>query len=179
MRLVLHPWPEHGRSDSPTTQTGSPSSRFHAPLCAPGAVASVRTDPPSTSSRLSLSSAKKPTDRLSGDQKGNPAPSVPASARADPDSRERSHKREWPSAVATKAIVRPSGEMASDSGAVVGGVLMSARISESAGVGRRATVSSNRAYPHGQAANPGPAAVALRIKPYSLGRSGIGAPRET
>ena len=38
----------------------------------------------------------------------------PCTARAEPDSRERNHNRDWPSAVATKAMVRPSGEMASD-----------------------------------------------------------------
>ena len=46
-------------------------------------VARVWTDPPSTSTRWSLSSAKKPTDRLSGDQNGASAPSVPATARAN------------------------------------------------------------------------------------------------
>ena len=46
---------------------------------------------PSRSTRRSFSAAKNPIVRLSGDQKGNAAPSVPRSGRADPDSSMRTH----------------------------------------------------------------------------------------
>ncbi len=41
--------------------------------------------------RFSLPSAKNPTDKLSGDQKGYLAPSVPASGCAETESSGRSH----------------------------------------------------------------------------------------
>ena len=88
--------------------------------------------------RLSLLSAKKPTDRLSGDQKGFCAPLVPVSGRASTESSTRSHNRDWPSEVPTKTMVCPSGEIASDAGAVVGGVLISRRTSGVGGTGRKA-----------------------------------------
>src|SRR5262245_7570607 len=90
--------------------------------------------------RLRLLSAKKPTDRLSGDQKGNSAPSVPGRERAETESSLRSHNRDWPSTVATNTIFCPSAEMASDTGSVVGGVLISTRISGATCTERKATI---------------------------------------
>src|SRR5262249_42003036 len=52
--------------------------------------ASDRTPPPARSSRFNFRSAKKPSDRLSGDQKGRVACSVPAKGSALSESRERS-----------------------------------------------------------------------------------------
>jgi hypothetical protein len=57
------------------------------------------------------------------------AKSAPVNGRIVPDSNDRSHNRGRPSEVATKAIVRPSGEITSDTGSVVGGVMISRRIS--------------------------------------------------
>src|SRR4029077_10609526 len=73
----------------------------------------VMGGPPETSIFLSFPPAKKPRKRLSGDQKGDEAPSVPAIACAVSASSERTHRRFLPSALlATKAIRRPSGETA-------------------------------------------------------------------
>ena len=67
-------------------------SLFHAPPRGTGATdTSVFTDPPSMSMRFSLLSAKNPMDRLSGDQNGRDARSVPANGRADGESSDRSH----------------------------------------------------------------------------------------
>ena len=84
-------------------ETGSRRRGSMCRLC-PGALASAATDPPSTSTRLSLSVRKEP------DRTGCPAtrtefcaPSVPAMAVPRPDSSERSHNRDWPSEVATNA----------------------------------------------------------------------------
>src|SRR5262245_52871329 len=100
--------------------------------------ASTRTEPPSTSIRFNLLSAKNPIDRLSGDQNGNWAPSVPGSGRAAPESSGRNHIRDCRSVLATKATARPFGEIATDVGVIEGGVSMSRRIS--AGAGARLSV---------------------------------------
>src|SRR5262245_43223452 len=103
-------------------------SRFHVPPRF-GASDSTRTDPLSRSIRFSLPSAKNPRDRLSGDQNGNEAPSVDANACGDTDRKERIHNLERPSAVTSNTIFSPSGEIASDAGLEVGGVVISRRIS--------------------------------------------------
>jgi hypothetical protein len=60
---------------------------------------------------LSLPAAKKPIDRLSGDQNGNSAPSVTGNSRAaDPSGRTQS--LEIPPEEGTNATERPSGEIA-------------------------------------------------------------------
>ncbi|MDQ3347406.1 MAG: hypothetical protein M3545_05510 [Acidobacteriota bacterium] len=90
-------------------------SLFHAPPSGAGAPdISVFTDVPSMSMRFSLLSAKKPMDRLSGDQNGDAARSVPGSGRADEESSDRSHNCAWPPDLAAKTIFSPSGEIASD-----------------------------------------------------------------
>src|SRR2546428_9089174 len=87
-------------------------SRFQAPPRAKGASQSVSAGPPAASIFLSFPSAKNPTKRLSGDQNGNEAPSVPVSACAESPSRERTQRISLPSAVgATKVRRWPSGEM--------------------------------------------------------------------
>src|SRR5262249_49505949 len=58
----------------------------------------------------SLLPAKNATDLLSGDQKGNPAPSVPATSLAAGPSSGRTQSEVFPFAVATKATVLPSGD---------------------------------------------------------------------
>ena len=60
------------------------SSRFQVPPRAAPASASVRICPVSMSTVLSLPCPKNPTEWLSGDQKGNEAPSVCASGCAGP-----------------------------------------------------------------------------------------------
>src|SRR6185436_8737453 len=52
---------------------------------------------PPRSIRFNLKSAKKPSDRLSGDQNGQLAPSVPGNAWADIESNSRTHSRMAPS----------------------------------------------------------------------------------
>src|SRR5215467_3003834 len=105
------------------------SSRFHAPPLPDIALAKGSSAPPSISIRTSLPSAKKPMERLSHDQKGNLAFSVPTNGRDETESKERSHKSDRPSDVPTKTIFLPSGEMARESGRRVGGVAISNRIS--------------------------------------------------
>jgi len=56
-------------------------SRLQVPPSGNGASASVWGGPPPTLIFFSFPPAKKPTDRLSGDQKGCAEPSVPASGR--------------------------------------------------------------------------------------------------
>src|SRR5687768_11583842 len=114
-------------------------SAFHVPplgaeSAAPPAAANVCGALP-MSSRFSLPSAKNPTDRLSGDQKGEAAPSVPASGCAVVDASDRSQRREAPSPDAAKTIWRPSGETEKEMGSAVAGVLISTRISGSDGAG--------------------------------------------
>lgn len=73
---------------------------------------SVWAGPPSTAILLSLVVVKKPRARLSGDQNGKAAPSVPATGRALKVSIGRIHSKVLPLASpATKAIMVPSGEI--------------------------------------------------------------------
>ncbi len=110
----------------------TPSS-FHAPPRAEVTGASVCGAPPPRPSRFSAPPAKKPTERPLGAQKGNVAPSVPATGCTVVVDRDRSHKRDGPSPEATKTICRPSGDSAKDAGLSVPGVEISRRVS--AGVG--------------------------------------------
>src|SRR4029077_16146330 len=88
-------------------------SRFQAPPRPVGASERVNGGPPEASIFLSLPPAKNPMNRLSGDQKGKPAPSVPARGCACNESRGRTHKSDFPSGlVATYANRPPSGESA-------------------------------------------------------------------
>src|SRR5262249_58136415 len=100
-------------------------SPFHAP---PRPAASARTliKPVSTSIRISLPEAKKPTERLSGDQKGKEALSVPSNGFATPDSRERS-QRSGGLEPATKMTFNASGEIAMNTGSALEGVATSTR----------------------------------------------------
>jgi hypothetical protein len=75
-------------------------------------------------------------DRLSGDQKGKVAPSVPASGCAIVVASGRSHRRDGPSPAATNTIWRPSGESAT-TGWPVEGVTISNRVSGGTGGGDR------------------------------------------
>src|SRR5579863_554194 len=78
-----------------------------------GASARVCTAPPLASMILSFPWAKNPRLRLSGDQNGELASSVPANGCAAVESRGRTHS--WganPAMVATNASLVPSGEMA-------------------------------------------------------------------
>src|SRR5689334_22778951 len=72
----------------------------------------MRTAPLSKSTRLSLPVAKKPTRRLSGDQKGSNAPSVPLICCAFDDDNVRIQSLSLPSGpTATNARRVASGEM--------------------------------------------------------------------
>jgi len=58
--------------------------------------------------RLSLAVAVNPIERLSGDQNGKSAPSVPASGCASVLSSARKQRRFGPSPEATKTMYRPA-----------------------------------------------------------------------
>src|SRR6202521_6358131 len=90
-----------------------PPSRFHVPPRPVVASQSVNGGPPEASIFLSLHTAKNPMNRLSGDQKGKAAPSVPARGWGCNESSGRTHKSSFPSGVvATYAKRRPSGDRA-------------------------------------------------------------------
>src|SRR5262249_29423113 len=93
------------------------SSRFHEPPD-PAAAHSVCAGPPDTSIFFNSSSAKKPMNRLSGDQKGGAfkvTPSVPASRRISNESSDRIQSEVLPSSLLrVSASRRPSGDRASD-----------------------------------------------------------------
>ena len=88
-------------------------SRFHVPPRPNSASHTTIAGPPSMRILLSLPSAKKPIERLSGDQNGNVASSVPGRTCAS-TALKRSHARaECPSRLlATNTIELPSGEIA-------------------------------------------------------------------
>ena len=83
-----------------------------------GASQMAMAGPPAGSILFNFPSAKKPTNRLSADQKGIVAPSVPSSDRADGASSGRTQSRCVLSVLATNARRRPSGERASRFGGV-------------------------------------------------------------
>src|SRR2546421_9721405 len=108
-----------------------------APRRLPSVVESMSMGPPPMSIRFSLPPAKKPIDRLSGDQNGYLAPSVPVNGRASAESSDLSHSRGWPSPEATNVSCLLSGESAKDIGSSVAGVTMSVRISGASGAVRK------------------------------------------
>jgi hypothetical protein len=112
-------------------------SPFHVPPepALDCAGARVCGGPPTRSRRFNVSPAKKPMDRLSGDQNGKFAPSVPASGWVVVAPSGRTHRRDSPSSDATNTICRPSGESAKSEGRSVAGVTMSTRISGGGGAG--------------------------------------------
>ena len=68
--------------------------------------------PPSTATRFIFPPAKKPSERLSGDQKkGFEAPSLPATSRNAAESRARKNSRGPLFVVTAIANVDPSGEI--------------------------------------------------------------------
>src|SRR5262249_16494594 len=69
--------------------------------------------PPEASTFLSLPAMKNPIERLSGDQNGNEASSVPFNGCAVRESSARTHNLGLPSAPAWEYTIRlPSGEIA-------------------------------------------------------------------
>src|SRR5262249_34882849 len=72
---------------------------------------------------------KKPIERLSGDQNGYNAPSVPASGCAVTEFNGRSHNRGKPFSAATNTIQFPSGDKATDIASKFAGVTIPSRIS--------------------------------------------------
>ena len=72
--------------------------RFHVPPRNCGASARVSGDPPLTLTFFNLSPAANAMYFASGDQKGNDAPSVPASGRATDEPSERTQISDLPSA---------------------------------------------------------------------------------
>src|SRR5262249_7304629 len=91
------------------------ASRLQLPPPSFGAGATTITGPADASMVFSIPSAKKPRARLSGDQNGSLAPSVPASGWAASESRERTQSFAVPaSPIAQKATACPSGASAGD-----------------------------------------------------------------
>ena len=72
----------------------------------------VSAGPPPISIFFSFPGEKNAMKRLSGDQKGSRAPSVPGKIRAAIESRSRTHSESLPPSLATNARWRPSGERA-------------------------------------------------------------------
>src|SRR5687767_1586541 len=83
----------------------------HVPPLPAGAAHMISGRPPATRTRFSLPVLKNAIDLESGDQKGYEAASVPGISRASDASSERTHSVCLPGAAATKATVRPSGEI--------------------------------------------------------------------
>ncbi len=111
---------------------------LHVPPWLPGADANATGGPPATSIRFSCPLEKNPIDRLSGDQKGRAAPSVPASGRALSTLRGRSQICGVPSGAATNRKVRPSGESVNSPRKLSApGVAISMRISVASAGARR------------------------------------------
>src|SRR5262245_43465632 len=80
------------------------------------------------STRLSFPSlVKKPTEVLSGFQKGSTADSVPGNGHTVSESRARSHIMDGLLETPSYTSIRPSGEMANEKRSEAGGVLMSTR----------------------------------------------------
>ena len=93
----------HGQATSKTDGNGTTNYQWDArgrltkatlPRPALEASASVCGAEPPRSTRFSLPSAKKPTERLSGDQNGNVTPSVPATGCAEAEASDRTHSWE-------------------------------------------------------------------------------------
>jgi hypothetical protein len=90
------------------------SSRFHAP---PRIVVELKVDtviggPPVTSTFFTAPSTTNPRNRLSGDQNGVVAPSVPGSRRMSTESMSRIQIATFSvSSTSVNASVRPSGEI--------------------------------------------------------------------
>jgi len=80
-----------------------------------------RAGPPGSPIVFSFEFVKKPMLRLSGDQNGWEASSVPARGLASNESSARTHNIGPPFQMAVNATVLPSGEMAKDSNAVLAG----------------------------------------------------------
>src|SRR5262249_10178648 len=94
-------------------KTITPVGHHAADPLAPAVSHTVAGGPPVTSIFLSFPSAKNPTKRLSGDQNGRWAPSVPASGCAATASSERTTSSDLPSrARASNTSRRPSGDTA-------------------------------------------------------------------
>src|SRR5713101_2193462 len=106
------------------------------------------TEPPFSSIVFNLLSAKNPSERLSGDQKGKIAPSVSGSAWESNEFIGRTHSPVLPSAlVAAKAIDAPSGESTGGPApspvrliVVFSGGLMTVRMARAVWAGRKRNI---------------------------------------
>src|ERR1022692_4234375 len=106
--------PSLGRHTCRTQSHPLGSKRLQeAPRDTPGRSQTFCGGPPEISISSRLLPTVNPMRRLSGDQKGSAAPSVPAKGRASIASRSRTHSCVCPSCiVAVNAKWRPSGETA-------------------------------------------------------------------
>src|SRR5262249_61398999 len=94
-------------------------SGLHAPPRPTITSAISRAGPPLISIAFSLFGTKKPIDKLSGDQNGQDALSVPARGLASSESNARTHTIILPFNAAVNASLRPSGDTANDSNEAV------------------------------------------------------------
>ena len=113
------------------------------------------TGPPVASTLLRRLSAKKATERLSGDQNGKPAPSVPASGLVSPDERSRTARLGRPASAATNTSRRPSGESA-----MAPSTTPASRTSGGGTTSLTNGRSASRATPRSRSAQPRPATAA-------------------
>src|SRR6266545_6531682 len=123
-------------------------SPFHAPPSPSGAWQRIWTALPALSATFSLRSAKKPMRRLSGDQKGNVAPSAPVICWPPGAERARTHSAFLPSGpTATKARRIPSGEIAKLYGTnnELGGGSSAERTNGAGGAPRKCNIASTTA----------------------------------
>ena len=154
------PWRAHGKGPRrEPAQTRWRRRRSSSPRARPARRRSSGRRRPQAGTRLSLRAAKNPIERLSGDQNGPMASSVPAiGCTAKPSIRRIQSWRFRSDPVAEKTSIEPSGEIAGDvqrSRSISGGSSIEEREREASGARRvrrpaaNATAASRSATAHG------------------------------
>jgi hypothetical protein len=148
-------------------RTGRGRGEENRGVAVPGAAAAewrVRQDrgrSPVDVDPLELAIREEPNRATVRRPKRETAVSVPANGFAESELSVRSHNRDRASEVATNTIFCPSGEIASDTRSVVGGVAMSTRISAAGAGGRDAHTAHTTAI---SATNPMAASQTIRSR---------------
>src|SRR5262245_57836317 len=138
-------------SDAKNSANRISPSRFHAPP-PPFASHSVVSAPSARAIFFSFPCAKNPMNRLSGDQKGDSAPSVPGNDLAVSKSSERIQSDSLPSEKAVKAMWRPSGDIAGEPTPVrFSGKETETRMACASMVGRLKSATANQITPSASA----------------------------
>src|ERR1700693_802174 len=149
-------------------------SRFHVPPTPLSASQIVRIAPPEGSMRFNFPSAKKPTKRPSGDQKGKKAFSAPTTGRAEDSWRVRIQRAGCPpglEAVKTRRV--PSGERASSPRNVFSG---NGNVARTPGAGRGARPAYPAAHVVGAGAAIANLVQARRSRFFRRAMTGAGTP---